>query len=101
MKFIVAGILFCLSLAASAAPDTHSFAPGTSYYFEHFDPLQKPWRPGQDLNVEEVFKNYQYYEIHFQNGGREILVNRYIQNQKEAGVRYRIRGDGGLEKLAQ
>lgn len=100
MRLLAAAIVFCLSGIASAAPDTQSFAPDTSYYFEHFDPQQKPWRPGQDLNVEEVFKNYQYYEIHFQNGGREILVNRYIQNRKEAGVRYRIRGDGALEELA-
>ena len=101
MRFFVAGILFCLSGAASAAPDINTFAPDTSYYFEHFDPQQKPWRPGQDLNVEEVFKNYQYYEIQFRNGGREVLVNRYIQNQKEAGVRYRIMDDGALVKLAQ
>jgi len=100
LRFLFVFFLLFLSGFANAASDTHSFAPDTSYYFEHFDPQLKPWRPGQDLNLEEVFKNYQYYEIRFEKSGREIQVIRHIQNRKEGGDRYRIREDGTLEKSA-
>ena len=48
--------------AASAASLADKFTPGTPYYFSDFDPSQQPWEPGQYLNIEEVYKNYQYYE---------------------------------------
>ncbi|MHB9101541.1 MAG: hypothetical protein ACYC2E_08525 [Sulfuricella sp.] len=52
----------------------------------------KPWYPGQDLNLEEVFKNYVYYEIIFDQYGREITVNRYLQNRKERSDRFLVTG---------
>ena len=52
-------------VGASAASLAEKFQPGVPYYFENFDPAMKPWDPGQDLNIEEVFKNYVYYEIIF------------------------------------
>lgn len=84
-------------VGASAAPLAEKFQPGVPYYFERFDPVMKPWNPGQDLNIEEVFKNYDYYEIIFDLSGGEIVVNRYLQNRKARSDRYLIRPDQSLE----
>lgn len=91
----VIAILF--SFGASAASPAEKFQPGVPYYFENFDPTMKPWDPGQDLNFEEVFKNYIYYEIIFDPSGREITVNRYLQNRKERSDRFLVRPDRSIE----
>lgn len=100
MKFLVAAFFCCLPGVIHAASGMAPFEPGTSYYFDHFDPRQNPWQPGQDFNLEEVFKNYRFYEIRFYKDGHEIQVNRYIQNRKEGSEHYRIRPDGVLELLS-
>lgn len=98
-KALVAALcLLALSFAAGAAGPADKFTPGTPYYFENFDPGQQPWDPGQDLNIEEVFKNYQYYEIVFSKDGKEITVNHYVQNRKTDSVKYRIMPNWTLQK---
>jgi hypothetical protein len=95
---VVAAVVFILfSLAASAASLAEKFQPGVPYYFENFDPAMKPWDPGQDLNIEEVFKNYDYYEIIFDQSGRELTVNHYLQNGKERSDRFLVKPDQSLE----
>ena len=84
-------------VGAGAASLAEKFQPGVPYYFESFDPAMKPWDPGQDLNIEEVFKNYVYFEIIFDKSGREITVNRYLQNRKERSDRFLVRPDRSLE----
>jgi hypothetical protein len=84
-------------VGASAASLAEKFQPGVPYYFENFDPAMKPWNPGQDLNIEEVFKHYIYYEIIFDPSGREITVNRYLQNRRERSDRFLVRPDQSLE----
>ena len=97
-RIAAAGFAILFSFAATAASLAEKkFQPGVPYYFENFDPAMKPWDPGQDLNVEEVFKNYVYYEIIFDRSGREITVNRYIQNRKENSDRFLVRPDRTLE----
>lgn len=93
MKKLIAACLLSFSAIASATP----FEPGVPYYFESFDPAMKPWNPGQGLNIEEVFKNYLYYEIIFGKSGQEVTVNRYIQNRKEHSDKYLVGPDGSLE----
>lgn len=93
----VAVIAILFWVGASAASSAEKFEPGVPYYFENFDPTLRPWNPGQGLNIEEVFKNYLYYEVIFDQPGREVTVNRYIQNRKERSDNYRIGKDGGLE----
>lgn len=101
MRPFAVAALACIALSANAAPAELSFEPDTPHYFEYFDPEQKPWQPGQALNIEEVFKNYQYFEIRFLNNRAEIRVWRYIQNQREGEVRYRVLPDGSLAKISQ
>jgi hypothetical protein len=91
------GFAILLSFAATAASLAEKFQPGVPYYFDNFDPAMKPWDPGQDLNIEEVFKNYIYYEIIFDQSGREITVNRYLQNRKERSDRFLVRPDWSLD----
>lgn len=92
---------FCflaLPLAAGAASLADKFTPGTPYYFDSFDPGLRPWTPGQPLNIEEVFKNYQYYEIVLNRDGKELTVNQYIRGVKSGSEMYLELPDGSLQK---
>jgi hypothetical protein len=95
---LAAILLLVLTYAASAASVADKFTPGTPYYFDHFDPVQKPWDPGQYLNIEEVFKNYQYYEIVFDQDGKGIMVYRYLRGTKEGSDKYLVLPDNSLQK---
>lgn len=97
VRIATAVIAILFWAGACAASLAEKFQPGVPYYFESFDPAMKPWDPGQDLNIEEVFKNYVYYEIIFGKSGREITVNRYLQNRKERSDRFLVRPDRSLE----
>ncbi|MBZ0104165.1 MAG: hypothetical protein K8H84_00910 [Sulfuricella denitrificans] len=101
MRNFICAVLAGLALTLNTASAGQSFAPDTPHYFDHFDPDQKPWQPGQALNIEEVFKNYQYYEIRFLKQGTEIQVRRYINNNPDGGGRYRILPDGSLDAILQ
>ena len=91
-------LLLSLSHPVGAASFAEKFMPGTPYYFNDFDPKHLPWEPGQPLNFEEVFKNYQYYEIVFGQGGNGITVYRYINGKKESSEEYLIMPDRSLQK---
>jgi len=95
---LAAMLLFIFPNAASAASLGDKFSPGTPYYFDHFDPGHKPWDPGQQLNIEEVFKNYQYYEIVFDQDGNGITVNRFLRGSKEGSEKYLVLPDNSLLK---
>ena len=91
-------LLLALPPLAGAVSLADQLTPDTPYYFDNFDPGQRPWEPGQHLNFEEVFKNYQYYEIVFGRGNREITVNQYLRGSKAGSEIYRILPDGSLRK---
>lgn len=88
----------CLVPLGTAFAAVDQLTPGMPHYFEHFDPTQKPWEPGQGLNIEEVFKNYQYYEIVLDQGGKEITVNHFIRNNKAGSEKYLLLPDRSLRK---
>lgn len=90
--------LMVLSFAAGAASLADRFTPGTPYYFDSFDPLQRPWAPGPHLNIEEVFKNHQYHEILLDPDGGGITVNCYIRGSAAGSERYLVLPDGSLQK---
>lgn len=90
--------LLGLPLAADAASLADKFTPGTSYYYDNFNPGQQPWELGQDLNFEEVFKNYQYYEIVLDRNGKEITVNRYIRGDRASSEKYLVLPDRSLRR---
>lgn len=95
---VVSFCLLALMTTAGAATPADKITPETSHYFDSFDPLQQPWEPGQPLNIEEVFKNYQYFEILLNRDGREMVVNQYIRGSKAGSDKYLILPDGSLQK---
>ena len=90
--------LFVWPFAAGAVTFADKFTLGVPYYFESFYPWRQPWNPGQHLNLEEVFKNYQYYEIVFDRDGKGITVNQYIRGIKAGSEKYLELPDGSLRK---
>ncbi|MDH4216525.1 MAG: hypothetical protein OEV23_06485 [Gallionella sp.] len=96
--FAAVFFLLLLSVAAGAATLADKFSPGTPYYFDSFDSRQKPWNPGQHLNIEEVFKNYQYYEIVLGQDSKEITVSQYVRGVKTSSEVYLELPDGSLRK---
>lgn len=98
MKKSVRAVMLILAVLLSAtAIAGATLKPGETYYFDSFDPTVKPWNPGEGLNIEEVYKNYQYYEVVVDKTGKGITVNRYIQNARDRSDKYLIRPDGSLE----
>lgn len=99
MVRIIAMLGLCvLAFMAEAVSPTEGLMPGTPYYYEDFNPAQQPWTPGQYLNIEEVFKNYQYFEIIVEDEGRAITVNRFVQGSRESSEKYTVLPDGSLRK---
>jgi hypothetical protein len=47
---------------------------------------------------EEVFKNYQYYEIVVDSNGSAMSVNHFIQGRKVSSEQYEFLPDGALRK---
>lgn len=90
--------LLVLPFVASAASLAGKYMPEASYYYDNFDAEQRPWEPGPSLNYEEVFKNYQYYEILLNQDGSEITVNHYISGAKADSEKYVVLPDGSLRK---
>lgn len=56
------------------------------------------WTPGPHLNIEKVFRNFQYYEIALDEGGKGIAVTRYICGSQAGSEKYRLLPDGSLQK---
>ncbi|MDP2760424.1 MAG: hypothetical protein Q8O64_08505 [Sideroxyarcus sp.] len=97
---VLVSFLLAAQLAVAAGVEIHPerLMPGSKYYFDSFDPERKLWAPGEPLNLEEVFKNYQYVEIVPDDDGKAITVNHYIQGSKKETVRYQVMPDGSLRK---
>ncbi len=88
-------LLLILAVCFATSVSAQSFEPDTPYLFESFDPQQKPWNPGRDMNIEEVFKNFEYFEVIFGRDG--VLKVSTIRQGKRSEVRlYRRLPDGGL-----
>jgi len=90
--------LIAFTYAAGATSLADKFTPGTPYYFNDFDPGRQPWEPGQYLNLEEVYKNYRYYEIVFDQDGKGFTVNLFLHGNKESSERYSVLPDKSLRK---
>lgn len=89
-----------IALTISPAADSSAFykcRPETPYYFDEFSPAS--WSPDKELNYEEVYRNYEYFEVLFDKGCAGIVVKRYVKGQFSSSDRYRVNNDGTLEKI--
>jgi hypothetical protein len=66
-------------------------------YYAEFHPDLKPWKPAEERNLEEVFKNYQYYAISENPAEHTLIVTHYRQGNIVDIARYRVQPDGALQ----
>jgi hypothetical protein len=93
-------MLFVSLSEAFAGIPLPRFAPGTPHYFDEFHPELTPWTPGPERNFEEVFKNYRYFELLFDEGG-VVTVRHYQQGSLTETRRFRLEDDGSLQPIGE
>lgn len=82
-----------LFLALFSAPAARA---GEIRYYDTFDPDRVPWEPGEEMNLEEVFKNYRYFSI--ERDDDRLTVTEYLRGKAEPAQQYRIDATGRLQK---
>lgn len=98
-RFLIATVFILLSalLPAKDSSAAYKCRPDSPYYFSEFN--HASWSPDSDLNYEEVYKNYDYFEVSFSKSCEEITVKRYVTGQQSSIERYRLNADGTLSKV--
>jgi len=96
LRWYLPALLFNLMIATSLP--VHA---GEVHYYAEFDPSGTPWHPAEEMNFEEVFKNYRYFTIEYSKDGRELTVSSYIQGVIEETSHWRLQPDGSLHALGK
>jgi len=91
----VSALLLASVLCVLAAVPASARMP---HYYDSFDPRPVPWVPGEERNVEEVFKNSVYFAV--EEDGDELAVTEFRSGKALPVRRYRRGPDGGLRELA-
>lgn len=96
--------LFIAALFSINALAYNSYAagkcrPNTPYYFSEFNPAS--WKVENELNYEEVYKNFEYFEVFFNRSCDEIAVKKYVKGQLSSSERYKLNPDGSLSLVAE
>ncbi len=86
-------LLACYSIHALAGEQAYRDTP---YYYDEFDPHRMPWAPGEERNIEEVFKNYRYYAIVYSQDGSRLSVTEYVQGKAKDVIDYQHDAHGRL-----
>jgi len=94
------GLLLAVVSLVACTEEVAQTDPEEPHFYAEFDPAVKPWQPPEEKNYEEVFKNYQYYEIRYTNGGRTFTVKRIVRGATLGTDTYKVAGDGGLQKIS-
>ena len=50
----------------------------TPYYYDTLNPVQTPWHPPSEKNIEEVFKRHEYFAVVYSDAGRQLVVSRSL-----------------------
>ena len=85
---------FLVTVNVSAAGKCRHDIP---YYFSEFNPSS--WKVENELNYEEVYKNFEYFEVIFNKSCEEITVKRYKKGAFDSSEKYRINADASLQKI--
>lgn len=84
---------FLVALNASAAGLCR---PNSPYYFSEFNPSS--WKVEDEVNYEEVYKNFEYFEVIFNKNCDDITVKRYKKGQFVSSEKYKVDSDGSIQK---
>lgn len=84
--------------AALLLPAAASAADAGARYYAEFDPARRPWKPATELNYEEVYQRYEYFEIR-DTAGDMLAVTHHQRDQPPRTVRYQRQPDGALRAL--
>ena len=83
---------FLVALNVSAAEKCRPNAP---YYFSEFN--SSSWKVENELNYEEVYKNFEYFEVIFNKSCDEITLKRYKKGQFDSSEKYKVDSDGYIQ----
>lgn len=94
----ILGSTFAFIILAAA---DHSIAaekcrPNASYYFSEFNPAS--WKVENEVNFEEVYKNFEYFEVIFNKSCDEITVKRYKKGKFDSSEKYKVDSNGFIQK---
>lgn len=96
-KFLCAAALLTFMLLSlnesSAAGKCRHDIP---YYFSEFNPSS--WKVENELNYEEVYKNFEYFEVFFNKSCDEVTVKRYKKGEFDSSEKYKVDSDGTIQK---
>jgi len=94
-------VLLLAGQAVAGVEQASRAVPEEPRYYAEFNPDLKPWKPAEERNLEEVYKNYRYYAITGNPAERTITVTHY-QTGKVIGItRYLLLHDGALQVAAR
>jgi mono/diheme cytochrome c family protein/DNA-binding beta-propeller fold protein YncE len=69
------------------------------HYYTEFNAGRKPWQAAEEKNLEEVFKNHEYFAIVYTNGGAELEVSHYLNGAVADVSHWQLQPDGSLLAL--
>jgi hypothetical protein len=93
-RFLVFGIVFCMfaTLSQGCNEGHPKYHPGGPYYYKSYAHYLLPYRPVDEISVEEVKKaeeqSFAYYEAHFNNEGYITNFKKHYRGKAEFEVRY-------------
>jgi hypothetical protein len=67
-------------------------------FLKEFSSQVFPWDKSDCLNIEEVFKNYQYYETMYLEKERLLVVKKVVFGQLQMTMHYQITDENQLQE---
>ncbi len=93
--FIFLLTVFSLAAVTTSSPaEPERIRPGISYYSDDYTVKDGIARLGEERNIEEVYKNYEYYEAVYDELKRIVLFRAYKRGEVDWTERYFYDGDG-------
>lgn len=99
IQMILGALSFSIvSLMVSSCHAQDKYHPGGPYYYESFSGYDIPFRPVGELTPEKAKSRETYYIAYFNNDGKIISFEKYLNGKKEFGDQYIYKSDGVLER---
>jgi len=102
-KIFLSAVLFLLSAVAYSEGEfkPYKITPGISYYSNEYSTENGVSQLGEEMNLEEVYQNYNYYEAVFDEQERMVVFKAYKQGSIEFSETYVYKGEdnGPVRKI--